>query len=471
VRPAQPPHTYRRLTRRAASASALFLLLGCGGQPRAAAPHSDIETLNTVDALVAETVEAQRLPGLSFAVLLGDSVWLARGYGRTAVDEPARVTPETVFQLGSISKSFLAALVVALAGDGAIALDDPARRYLPDFPHLPASLRIRHLLNHSSGTRELFMLPEAEDGFSNLDRTVADLRAAVRRAPLDFDPGTRWSYSNTNYTLLSFIVEQVTGTPYHEALATRFFEPLELRSLRHCPPEPGGPGAARGHVVAGGTLAAARPENTSWAWGDGGLCGTALDVARWMRALASGRALGPLAYETMIAPATLADGRQADYGFGLSLAEPDGVRKVAHNGAMLGFSGSAAHYPDTRVTVVVLTNRGDVRTESIERAIARRLLGLPEPDIRRVAVPDDERARVAGTYDIGVFDVHVVERGDQLWIEMPLPGPTTRLLYLDAGEFAGESDPDAYRLRFDDGQPARELRLLMGAMHWYGVRR
>lgn len=174
----------------------------------------------------------------------------------------------------------------------------------------------------------------------------------------------------------------------------------------------------------------------------------------------------------MIAPARLASGFEADYGFGLSLVRPDGRRKVAHNGAMRGFSATAAYYPDTALTVVVLANRGDVRTESVERAIARRLLDVPQPALQERPLSADARQRYAGTYDIGVFDTHVRERHGQLWLETTPPGPTTPLLHLGAGEFAGLVEPDAYRLTFDrQDDPADTVRLLMGAMHWYGGRR
>ena len=138
---------------------------------------------------------------------------------------------------------------------------------------------------------------------------------------------------------------------------------------------------------------------------------------------------------------------------------------------MLGFSAMAAYYPDAALTVIVLTNRGDVRTESIERKIARRLLGVSQPLLRDLDLSADERKRFVGTYDIGVFDVRVIEREARLWLQMPRPGPTTALVHLGNGEFVGETDPDAYALVFSGGARPVELRLLMFAMRWYGIRR
>jgi CubicO group peptidase (beta-lactamase class C family) len=381
------------------------------------------------------------------------------------------VQPSTIFQLGSIGKQFLAAAVMAMAREGALSLDDPVTLRLPDFALLPREVRIRHLLNHTSGIRELFTLPEAQEGFDNLSRTRDELIAAIRKAPVDVAPGSRWSYSNTNYTMLALIVERIAGKPYEEVLAERFFRPFNLPSMRQCASVPSGAGEARGYEWTNHTNVLSPPENMNWIRGDGGLCGSAADLARWTRLLSTGRIIAREAYEQMIAPTRLADGTIADYGFALSLARPDGAAKIAHNGAMRGFSASAAYYPDTEITTVVLTNRGDVRTEAIERAVARRVIGEPEQDRTTRELPEAERRRALGTYDIGVFDVSVIERDGRLWFEMPRPGPTFKLRYIGGGRFVSDDDPDGNALTLTDNQqPAQHIRLFMGAMHWYGRR-
>ena len=408
---------------------------------------------------------------MAVVVLRGDETLFARDYGAADLGGAVPVTQTTVFQLGSIGKQFLAALIVALASEGKLSLTAPVTQYLADFPALTPEIQVRHLLNHTSGIRELFTLPEAQEGFDNLSRTRHELIAAIRKAPVDAMPGTRWSYSNTNYTMLALIVERVTGQPYEDMLAARFFRPFKLTSMHQCPSIQTTAVEARGYEWKDNTNVLASPENMNWIRGDGGLCGNAQDVARWTRLLATGRIIPSEQYETMIAPTPLADGSKAEYGFALSLVQPDGARKIAHNGAMRGFSASAAYYPETATTVVVLVNRGDVRTEAIERAVARRVIGVPEQNRTAQQLTAGQRQRVAGTYDIGVFDVHVVDRDGQLWFEMPRPGPTFRLRHIGADRFVNDSDIDAGALGFGEGDhPAQRLVLYMGAMHWYGKR-
>ena len=407
---------------------------------------------------------------MSVVILKGDDPVFNGEYGAADLGGAVPVTTETVFQLGSIGKQFLAALILALAGDGKVSLDAPVTQYLTDFPLLTPDIHVRHLLNHTSGIRELFTLPEAQEGFDNLSRTRAELVAAIRKAPVDVPPGTRWSYSNTNYTMLALIVERVTGKPYEDVLTERFFHPFDLRSMRQCRSIPSGPGEARGYEWQNNSNTPAAPENMEWIRGDGGLCGHARDLARWTRLLNTGRIVTSDQYAAMTTPTRLADGSEADYGFALSLVQPDGARKIAHNGAMRGFSASVAYYPETESTVVALVNRGDVRTEAIERAIARRVIGAPEQNRTPQPLTPEQRRRITGTYDIGIRHVRVVDRDGQLWFEMPQPGPSFRLRHIGGGSFVDDADVDASGLQFADGDPAPKMVFYMGAMHWYGKR-
>ena len=439
---------------------------GCAGDH---GPAGALLAPTAAAEVAAESAFAsRRLPGMAVVVLRDTTTVLAREYGYADVAKRRAVDARTVFQLGSISKQFLAALVVALAGDGALSLDDPVTRHVSGLTHVPPSLRVRHLLTHTSGLRELFQLPGALEAFDDLSRTRQELATAVSNAPVDFAPGSRWSYSNTNYTLLSMLVERMTGQPYEQAIVTRLLEPAGLRSLRACRSIPDGPDDALGYVWDGARNIPAAPENMEWIRGDGGFCGTAADLARWMHLLSSGGIIPAQRYAMMTEPARLDSGMAVDYGFGLALARPDGGRKISHGGAMRGYSAQAAHYPDRSTTVVVLTNRGDVRADAIEREITRAVLGVPAPDRSAVPLPPDARAAFIGQYDIGVFTIRLVARGDALWLESPPPGPTTGLRYLGDGRFVSETEPDGVAIEFADDR--RVVRLYMGAMYWQGTR-
>ncbi len=429
-------------------------------------------SLEDAGATAEAALKSQQIPGLSLVVMKGDKVLLARGYGREDAGREDPVTPDTVFALGSMTKQFVAALVLRLDEQGKLSLEDPAARHLPDFTNLPPGLRVRHLLSHTSGMRDEFVQPELMAFFEKPSSTFAEYVAAARHAPADFAPGSRWSYSNINYLMLTLVAERVTGQPLEKALAERLFNPLGLRSFGLCPSQPGQVrGQARGHVSRDNKLVPHPPENFGLFRGSGGYCGSAADMARWMRALAAGKVVSPRSYRLMTTRTRLTNRRKADYGLGTSLASPDGARRHGHGGYGGGFSGQAAYYPDAQLTVVVLTNRF-VFPEYIERKVSRRLLGLPEPARREVPLSAQERQRYVGSYDIGVrgWYAQVAERDGRLWFELPAPKMSLPLIYLGGREFVSATDPDGYRLYFS--KDGRELRLLgMGMMTWYGGRR
>ncbi len=157
------------------------------------------------------------MPGLAVVVLQADTVLVGRGYGLVDPARAVPVTDLTEFEFGSIGKQFLAALILRLAEQGRLSLDDAVSAHLPAFIGLPPELRIRHLLNHTSGIREPFTLPAYQAGIEDVSRQTGELIGILTEAPVDFPPGSRWSDSNANYLLLALIAERVTQLPYEEA--------------------------------------------------------------------------------------------------------------------------------------------------------------------------------------------------------------------------------------------------------------
>jgi CubicO group peptidase (beta-lactamase class C family) len=219
-----------------------------------------------------------------------------------------------------------------------------------------------------------------------------------------------------------------------------------------------------------GTLQPHPPENTSLFRGSGGFCGSGVDVARWMRALATGKVVSAQSYRQMSTRVRLNDGRRAEYGFAIDLGSHDSIQRNGHGGYGGGFSSQAAHYPQSQLTIVVMTNRF-VFPEHIERKIARRLHGIADPVRREVTLSPQDRQRYVGEYDLGIhgWHAHIVERDDRLWFELPSPPLKLPLMHVGKHEFVSADDIDGYRLAFS--KDGRELRLVgMGMMTWYGVR-
>lgn len=460
-----------------APALAAWLLLpasGCSPTPPAATQQArsiDARDLSEVAAIVEAEMRRQNIPGVGLVVMQGDRLLLARGFGLESTDRADPVTAETRFLYNSISKQLLAAAVMKLAEAGRLSIDDPVRRHLPDWPRLPPELRIRHLLNHTSGLRDAHVQPALQALFDRPGTSWAEFAAAARDTPSDAPPGTRWSYANMNFMMLQLIVERTAGQPLAEVIDELLVRPLGLASVRLCTPQPGGSrGEARGHVTRAGALAGHDPEPVHLYVGAGGYCGTASDLARFTRALATGRVVSRASWEAMTERAPLAGGGTADYGFAQVLIAPDGARRLGHGGYGGGMGAQAAYYPDSELTIVVMANRFAF-PESIERKLVRRLLRLPEPSAEEAVLSAEDRRRFAGSFDVGVHGWHprIEERDGQLWFALPGPPIAFPLTYLGDGVFRSAEDPDGWRFLYSPD--ASELRIQgMGQMTWYGRR-
>ncbi len=426
-----------------------------------------------IDSIAEAALKVRSIPGLSVAVMRGAQMVLAKGYGFADVERKIPAAPETIYQLGSISKQFTAAAIMRLVERGKVRLDDPLTKYLPDYPTQGHTVLVRHLLHQTSGIKEFFTV----QGFDELENgspekySRSDLINLFKKEPFQFTPGERWAYSNSNYTLLGVIIEKASGMTYEQYLQEALFQPLGLSATHSCGARPAGAHFAKGYVLKDGSIGAAPPVNMNSAIGDGGLCSSVLDLVRWNRALVTGRAVRKSSYKRMIASAMVRRGYRPDYGFGLSLISLDGRRRLGHNGEITGFTGALAYYPDDDLTVAVLANRSQVWPEAIEKAIARAALGMAPPVVKDLPLSPEERQRYIGTYDFGVYPLRIFDEGGRLKFDMKLGRPPYELLYQGDHTFVARSDPDAIRLTFSMlGGRADKLILEMAAMRWYADR-
>jgi CubicO group peptidase (beta-lactamase class C family) len=428
------------------------------------------------EPILEEEFSRRGLPALSVAILRRGEVVFARGYGLADREQGQAADERTVFPIGSISKQFTAAAIMLLVERGTLSLDQSIASLLPGSPESWEPVTVEHLLRQTSGLREFFTIPAVRDSLSDLSRPSRELLAHIRGEPLGFAPGERWAYSNSSYTLLAAIIEQVTGARYERFLEQEFFREIGL-DIWHCTSWPDGPNEAHGYAHIDGAIRPAAPENMNWARGGGGLCANAIDLARWGHALASGRIVSKPSFAMMTSRRATADGLSPDYGFGLSLIDLEDHARVAHTGAIGGFAAALAHYPEEDLTIALLGNLEGAPLEAIEKRLARAALGIDAPRYTPQPLTAAERRRLAGTYDIGVFEVGVLERAGRLRMEMPWPGHTGDLVHLGNGTLVSEEEPDAYRIRFEPAAssstrspPAERMVLLMSDLHWYGRR-
>lgn len=335
--------------------AALWGLALCA--PALAAPRpAPSKAEDAVDRFIRAEMDKRHIPGLSLAIVKNGRLVKARGYGFADLEQGTAATPETVYDLGSIGKSFTATAVMILVERGRIGLDDKIRRHLPDLPAAWDDVRVRNLLNHTSGIPDYTSAPGLD---WKRDYTPDELIALAAARPPHFDPGQRWRYVNTNYLLLDRIVEAVSGQTWDAFLAGEVFAPLGMAATRrqtqdvvlHRAAPYDGDSKTRTFRNTG------YMSPTLFVNGSGGLLSTVLDLARWDAALYGDRIVKQSTLRQMWQRTTLPDGTVKNYGFGHDVEEFQGRPWIGHSGALPGYETHIGRFVDDKLTVILLTNR------------------------------------------------------------------------------------------------------------------
>lgn len=417
--------------------------------------------LARIDGVVRTAMREQHLAGLSIAVARGDEVLVAKGYGFADLATRAPSGPDTVYRIGSVTKQFTAVLVLQLVDEGKVRLDDPITRYLPDYPTHGRTITVEHLLGHTSGIPSYTARSDWREK-STQAMTRAELVKLFSEERLEFEPGTRFSYSNSGYYLLGLIVEKVTGRPYAEIVQHRLLEPAGMKASGYCSDSL--PNRAEGYQARAGRPAPATSLDMAHPYAAGALCSTVRDLLAWQRALDRGLLLSPAMSARMRSPGQLVDGTSTGYALGLFVGDLDDHRRVGHGGGINGFTSQLSRYPDDDLTVVVLTNCGNCDPTTVEQGIARVVLGIPEPKTKDIALPEEERGRYLGRYALAPgLVLRVFEEGARLRVQ-GTGQPAVTLLFQGDHTFVLEPDPSV-KLVFRQGGPrSAALSLYQGGM-------
>jgi CubicO group peptidase (beta-lactamase class C family) len=309
--------------------------------------------LANLDGFAQQTLANSLTPGFSFVVEYKGKPVFAKGYGLSDIAKQAPVTPDTRFAIGSVSKQFVAVSILKLAEEGKLSLDDPLARYLPTLPNAP-KITVRMLLNQTSG---LHNYPNTREHPWPTQGSIAPeaLFAIMATDTPNFEPGTLYEYSNTNYAALAGIVAKVSGISLAEFLAQRIFKPLGMTASGS------GFEAQPGIALAYDGLAPYQRQDDlslDLFYGAGSIVSTANDLARWDDALLHGAVLKPESMRLLWTAGALPDGKPNDYAMGFVSATLDGHREVWHNGLTPGAGGYCynAIFLDDDLAVVILSN-------------------------------------------------------------------------------------------------------------------
>ena len=388
---------------------AIYLTLSLLSSPSVAQQLSkqDRAAAIKIDRIVNDQMSANKIPGVSLAVLRKGKIVLLKSYGLANVEHQVPVKPETIFQSGSIGKQFTAAAVMILAQENQLSVDDHLSKYFPDIPATWKDITIYHLLTHTSGLGDY--PPEID---LKRDYTENEFFAAFKKAPLGFEPGTSWNYSNVGYVTLGILISKITGKFYGEFVKERLFRPLDMTTARVISEADIIPNRAAGYRLVKGEL-----KNQEWvspstnSTADGSYYISILDLAKWDVGLYTDKPLTQSTREKIWTPVRLRDGSIKDYGFGWHLGKHHGHELAFHGGAWQGFKSFIIRFLDTDLTIIFLANSWETRDFKFARRLASAYYpAFALPDIKTIDDTDPKttsliRRAMMGNKQFNVFSL------------------------------------------------------------------
>lgn len=334
-----------------------------------------------VDRYIREQMKEHHIPALSMAVLREGKPLKSEGYGYADVEHSIIATRNTVFQLQSITKTFTATAILMLVEDNRLSIADKIGKYLDDLPVSWEPITISQLLSHTSGIKDFINEPTVD---LKKDLEPRDVIRSLEKLRLNFEPGERYTYSNTGYHLLGMIIEKITGETWQDFLRTKIFKPLKMNNTdvnsATCKLGKQALGYAwRNNKLERGAFVAP----TILGYAGGGILSTVVDLAKWDRALYTDQLVSRSTLEQMWTPAKLNTGSKVDYGLGWGVGDYLGLPTVEHGGAhMTGFKTTFTRFVKQGLTVIVLCNQRAANPGNIAMGIAGYY--LPELQLSRM---------------------------------------------------------------------------------------
>jgi len=321
-----------------------------------------------VDEYLEGQMRQHELPGLALGVVRDAKTVKLQGYGLANLEWRIPATPETVFEIGSLTKQFTAACIMMLVEEGKIDLDESLGKYL-EVPEAWKAITIRHLLSHTSGIKTYNNLPGFE---ASRHLSAPEFITKISAFPLAFPPGETFAYCNTGYNLLGFVIEKVSGQSYWEFLSARIFKPLGMNSTRSREQKTIIANRAVGYEKESNHLVNRDPELTD-VFSAGAIVSTVPDLIKWNAVLDSTNLLKFSSRQQMWTAFKLNSGKLSSYGFGWRVEDSKGRKNIGHSGSTSGFSASLQRFPNDKLTVIILCNSGE---QNIATILARGIADL-----------------------------------------------------------------------------------------------
>jgi CubicO group peptidase (beta-lactamase class C family) len=358
----------------------VFLIMSLSALPQIT-PKTNVGS--QIDSLLSSKYTLND-PGLSVLVAKNGRIIYKNAFGSANLELKVAMKADMLFNLGSITKQFTAVAVLQLMEKGKLSLQDSIQKYIPQFPSKPFKITIEQLLTHTSGLKDYLQINYKEPYLERKDFTPKELIEYFKNEPLDFEPGTKYKYSNSGYFLLGYIIEMVSGKPYEEYLQENIFNKLNLRNTYYDSSNRIFSNRTYGYDK-GNVYEKADYWAASIPYAAGALISNVDDLFSWHSGLLNGKLLNEQTLAKAFSPFHLNDGTKINYGYGWIINDIDGALAIGHGGAITGYKTNEVYYPAQEIYVLILANCNCAPVDELSILISGIAMGKPLQKGQRLA--------------------------------------------------------------------------------------
>lgn len=368
--------------------------------------NSDLE--NRIDSIMHQNFKNDA-PGAAILVAKDNKILYKKAFGKASLELDVPMITDMVFQIGSITKQFTAIAILKLLEQGKLSLEDDIKKYIPDYPSHGNKITLHHLLNQTSGIKELLSI-ESKENVPYKNYKPLELIEIFKNQPMQFKPGEKWSYSNSNYSILGYIIEKASGLTYNGFLQEYIFKPAGMSYSTD-----GNndniiknriPGYFQGRS---GTFYNARFLHLSYPYASGSILSTVEDMFKWQQAL-NNNLLIREDIKTKAFTNYAVQGKETNYGYGWFFNEIGSSLTFEHSGGTRGFSSNGIYLPKEKIYVIILSNCVAYSVETISTLIASHIIGKPPVHRPIIKLTNNEIEKIIGLY--------MLDDGRQITVEM-----------------------------------------------------
>lgn len=403
------------------------------------------------DQVMAADFNKDGLGGVLLVAKHGTIIY-EKATGKANMELNVPLSTDDVFRIGSITKQFTAVAILQLREKGQLQLDDDITKFIPDYPVYGYHISVANLLSHTSGIKDFGDIPGLSPDIRRRKNSPADLINLLRDQPLEFAPGTKYRYSNSNYVLLGYIIEKLSGESYEQYVRKHIFVPLGMTHAYYDSPEKIILNRVTGYLQRqGDTVVNADYLDPSYAYAAGALIMTAEDLFKWHLGLYRYSILKKESLEKAFTPFTLSNGQKTKYGFGWELDSLSGSATIQHSGSINGFSTYEIYLPAQDVFVACFSNRLNISTQSpalLAASIAANLSIVQDIQMSR-----GQMERFPGTYKFKLDQpstTKIIEKDGKLFLQQSGAPAAWQMHFTKPAEFyCYEVFPNYHVFSFD----------------------